>query len=93
MEKDGLTSILDLGEKSNLIGLVELFRNRVTYECLATFNYDGSMRKTHKSKALEKCNMSPAASCPREYVCLVDIGFIWRPPTPTPADREIVHGY
>ena len=47
---------------------MELFRNRVTYECLAAFNFDSSMRKPQKSKALEKCNMSPTANCPREYV-------------------------
>ena len=54
---------------------------------------DGSMRKTQKSKALEKCNMSPTANCPREYVCLVEMSFIWRLATPTPADREIVCRY
>ena len=51
------------------------------------------MRKTQKSKALEKCNMSPTANCPREYVCLVDMGFIWRLATRTPADREIVRRF
>ena len=69
MEKDRLISIFNLAEKNNLIDLVELFWNRVTYECLATFNFDSSMRKTQKSKALEKCNMSPTANCPREHVC------------------------
>ena len=94
MEKDGLISIFNLAEKkNNLIDLLELFSNRVTYECLATFNFDGSMRKTQKSKALEKCNMSPTANCPREYVCLVEMSFIWRLATPTPADREIVRRY
>ena len=32
-----------LQKKSNLIDLVELFRNRVTYECLAAFGFDGSI--------------------------------------------------
>ena len=49
--------------------------------------------KTQKSKALEKCNMSPAPSCPHQYVCLVDMGCIWRLATPTPADGEIVCRY
>ena len=93
MEKDELISIFNLAEKSNLIDLVKLFRNRVFYECLSTFNFNGSMRKTQKSKALEKCNMSPTANCPREYICLDDMGFIWRLATPTPADREIVCRY
>ena len=47
---------------------MELFRNRVTYECLAAFNFDGSMRKSQKSKGLEKWNMSPTANCPRKYL-------------------------
>ena len=85
--------IFSLAKKSNLIDLVELFRNRVTYECLATFNFDGLMQKNQKSEALEKCNMSPTANCLRESVFLVDMSFIWRRATPTPADREIVHGY
>ena len=37
--------------------------------------------------------MSPTANCHREYVYLVDIGFIWWLATPTPADREIVLRY
>ena len=73
MEKDGLISIFNLLKKSNLIDLVELFCNRIIYECLANFKVDGSMRKTQKSKALEKCNMSPTANCPHKYVCLVDL--------------------
>ena len=43
MEKDGLISTFNLAEKSNLIDLVELFCNRVACECLATFNFDGSV--------------------------------------------------
>ena len=89
MERDGLLSILNLAEENNIIDLVELFRNRITYECLSVFNSDGSMRKTQKSKALEKCNMTPIVTPPREYVALVDMGFIWRLATPTPADREL----
>ena len=54
MEKDGLISISNLAEKSNLIDLVEHFCNRVNYECPAAFNFDGSIQKTQKSKALEK---------------------------------------
>ena len=46
---------------------MELFHNRVTCEYLATFNFDGSKRKSKKSKALEKCNMSPTANYLREY--------------------------
>ena len=87
MEKDGLISIFSIAEESNLIVLVELFHNRVTYGCLVAFNFDGSIRNTQKSKALEKCNMFLTTNRPREYVSLVNMGFIWRLATPTPANR------
>ena len=76
MKKDGLISIFRLAEKIGLIELVELFRSRAFYQCFSTFNFDDSMWKTQKDKALEKCIMSPTTNCPREYVCLVDMGFI-----------------
>ena len=89
MEKEGLLSIFNLAEKSKLIDLGELFRHRVTSECLGAFNFDGSMRKTQKSKTLETFDLSPV-DCPRNYVCLVDMGYIWRIASPTREDREIV---
>ena len=45
--------------------------------------------KNQKSKALENFNMSPVVTPPREYVALVDMGYIWRLATPSPADREL----
>ena len=33
--------------------------------------------------------MSPVVTPPREYVALVDMGYIWRLATPSPADREL----
>ena len=93
MEKDGPISIFSLAQKSNLINLGKLFHNRVTYDCLATFNFDGSMRKTRKYKALEKCNVSPTTNYLREYSCLVDTGFIWTLATTAPADTAIVRRY
>ena len=67
---------LILQKKSNLIDLVKLFRSRVTYECLATFNIDGSIRKNQKSKALEKCNMSPTANClANMFVWLISVSY------------------
>ena len=76
MEKDGLISMFKLAEKIGLIELVELFRSRAFHECFSTFTFDDSVWKTQKDKALEKCIMSPTTNCPREYVCLVDMGFI-----------------
>ena len=77
MEKDGLASIINSTEKSNLINLVELKSNKVTFDSLIAFNLDGSMRKTQKSKALEKCNMSPTANCLPEYVWQRNCSQLW----------------
>ena len=70
-----------------------LFCNRVTYEFLAVFNFGGSVQKTQKGKALEKCSMSPTVQCPCKYVRLAVLGFIWRLATPAAADREILCKY
>ena len=90
MEREGLLSILNLAEESNLIDLVQLMGNRITNECLSVFNFDGSMRKNQKSKALQSCTMTPHSSNPKDYIALIDMGFIWRLATPTPDDREFV---
>ena len=88
MEREGLLSIFNLAEESNLIDLVQLMGNRITNECLSVFNFDGSMRKNQKSKALQSCTMTPHSSNPKDYIALIDMGFIWRLATPTPDDRE-----
>ena len=41
----GLLSIVNIAEKNNMIDLVDLLSNRITFECLSVFNSDGSMRK------------------------------------------------
>ena len=46
------------------------------------------MRKTQKSKLLEKFLLTPVLEVPREYVSLIDMGYIWRLSTPTPEDKE-----
>ena len=76
----------NFAEESNLIGSVELFRSKVTVTMEIYL-------KIQKRKALEKCNISPTVNCHREYVCLANMGFIWRLSTPTPDDREVVRRY
>ena len=49
------------------------------------------MRQTQKSKLLEKCLLTPVLEVPREYVSLIDMGYIWRLATPTPEDKESLH--
>ena len=70
MEKDGLLSIVNLAEKNNMIDLVNLLSNRITYDCLSVLNSDGSMRRN------QKCKATPMVTPPREYVALVDMGYI-----------------
>ena len=46
----------------------------MTEECLSVYNVDGSMRKTQRSKLLEKFLLIPVLEVPREYVSLIDMG-------------------
>ena len=90
MEKNGLISIFNLAEKSNLIDFAELLQYRITAECLSVFNVDRSMRKTQKSKLLETSITNPLPNYPRQYISVIDMGFLWRLATPSSDDREIV---
>ena len=91
MESNGLVAIFNLAEKNKLIDLATILQNRVTEECLSVYNVDGSMRKTKKSKLLEKFLLTPVLEVPREYASLIDMGYIWRLATPTPEDKESIH--
>ena len=48
MEKSGLAALIDLAERSGLIELQKALEGRVTQECLALYNVDGSMRKINE---------------------------------------------
>ena len=63
---------------------------RITEECLSMYNVDGSMRKTSKSKLLQKFDLHPVAEKPRDHISLVDMGLIWRLATPSSEDREAI---
>ena len=88
MESNGLVAIFNLAEKYKLIDLATILQSRVTEECLSVYNVDASMRKTQKSKLLEKYLLTPVLEVPREYVSLIDMGYIWHLKTPTPKDKE-----
>ena len=77
--------------KNKLIDLATILQSTVTEECLSVHNIDGSVRKTQKSKLLEKFLLTPVLEVPREYVSLSDMGHIWRLATPTPEDKESLH--
>ena len=53
MERQGLTALVDLAEKTGVLTLERALEGRVTEECLSMYTVDGTMRKTVKSKMLE----------------------------------------
>ena len=58
MERSGLAALLELVDGSGMIDHLEsVISWRVTEECLSLYNVDGSMRKTAKSKLLERFNL------------------------------------
>ena len=46
MESSGVAALLDLAQRSGILKLESALEGRVTEECLALYNVDGSMRKT-----------------------------------------------
>ena len=88
MERQGLTALVDLAEKTGVLTLERALEGRVTEECLSMYNVDGSMRKTVKSKMLEQFNLDLITEELEDHISLVDMGKIWRLATPTPEDRE-----
>ena len=55
MEGAGLASVIELLRQKK----PDIFKNRVTEECLSIFNVDGSFRHTSKHKLLEHMNLQP----------------------------------
>ena len=88
MERQGLTALVDLAEKTGVLTLERAFEEIGTEECLSMYNVDGSMRKTAKSKMLEQFNLDLITEELEDHISLVDMGMIWHLTTPTPEDRE-----
>lgn len=88
MEKSRLAAFLNHADGSDIIKLETALAGRVTEECLAMYNVNGSFRKTCKSKLLYMFNKDPITEKLRNHISLVDIRLIWRFATPTPEDRE-----
>ncbi|MES9882370.1 MAG: hypothetical protein ABW185_15975 [Sedimenticola sp.] len=86
MESRALTSVVNIVDVSGLVPLSEVLKHRVTDECLTLFHVNGTLRKTQKSKLLQKLTQQPL-DVP-SYTALVDMGMIWRSATPTAEDRE-----
>ena len=87
MECKALASVLGLVEMSGALNLEDILQHRVTSECLAIFNVNGTMRKTQKSK-LQQNLTSTVIPEPDVYTSIIDMGLIWRLTNPTTEDRE-----
>ena len=58
---------------------------------MALFNYNGTCRKTQKSKLIQKLSLQHVY-LQEPYVALVNMGMIWRITTPTAEDRQTQDG-
>lgn len=88
MENKAMASIITLAQTNDKFTLSQVMEYRVTDECLAIFNINGTMKKVQKSKLMDKLHMQPIDMDGDMYTALVDMGFIWRLATPTAEDRE-----
>ena len=84
MEGAGLASVIELLRQKK----PDIFKNRVTEECLSIFNVDGSFRRTAKCKLLENMNLQPTTDKPEVYYSLTDMSMLFRLATSTIEDRE-----
>ena len=71
------------------VSLTKVMENRVTEECLATFNTNGAMVKVQQSKLLEVLRFVPLSQSQlKDSIALIDMGFMWRLSRPSSEDRE-----
>ena len=91
MQSKAFASIIRQAEVSDGIKMEDVLHHRVSDECLAIFNANGSMRKNQKSKLQEKLTMTSIPE-PNVYTSIIDMGLIWRLTTPTLEDREKADG-
>ena len=88
VENDAMSRVISeyCGTDATLIDILE---NRVTDECLAVFNTNGTMVKTQKSKLLQSFVFAPLDfSDLQNYRAVLDMVFFCRLCTPTPEHRE-----
>jgi len=92
-----MTSVIWLTETGEeKLTLAEVMEYRVKDECVSIFNINGTMKKVHKSKMVEKLHTEPMEAVPDKsdkYIALVDMGFLWRLATPSAEDCETTSGF
>ena len=73
----------------NDVTFIDILENRVTDECLAVFDTNGTMVKTEKSKLLQSFVFSPLEFTDlQNYTAVVDMDCFWRLCMPTAENRE-----
>ena len=87
MENRAMSEAVGLAEKHPNFSLSSLFENRVTKECLAIFNINGTLRKCQKSMLVHQMTFTEL-QIGENYTALIDIGFLWRKCAPSVEDRE-----
>ena len=88
MENDAMSRVISEYCGTD-ITLIDILENRVTDECLAVFNTNGTMVKTQKSKLLQSFVFAPLDFTDlQNYTAVVDMGFFCRLCMPTPEHRE-----
>ena len=91
MERNALKAVINLVDVSKLVDITELLEHRVIEECVPLFNYNGTYRKTQKSKLIQKFSLQ-YIQLQEPYIAIVDIGMIWRMATPSAEDRHTQDG-
>ena len=90
MESKALASVIDLAGNSGIY-LQDLFKFRVTQECLSIFNVNGTFRKVQKSKLVQCFNIDKV-DCPNVYIALIDMGMVLRQAIPNGDYRAKLDG-
>ena len=84
METEGLTAVINLLNDSSM---TEIFQHRITSECLAIFNPNGTFRKCQKSKLLQSMDTRKEGTIDCDYVAIVDMGMFIRKAIPNQDQR------
>ena len=75
MENDAMSRV-NSEYRGTDVTLIDILENRVTDECLAVFNTNGTMIKTQKSKLLQSFVFAPLDFTDlQNYTAVVDMGF------------------
>ena len=85
MEQSGLAAAVEFAGGVWDLSLEQILEFRLTEECLSMYYADGSKRRSTKSRLLQHLNLN-TVDIPKEYISIVDMGFIWC--LTTAEDRE-----